>query len=61
VAKFYLWFSAALVISLYLVLYLTGVHTKLAQIIFQRLVYSITWYAYLTFSKRVREVYSRAS
>jgi len=61
VAKFYLWFSAALIISLYIVLDLTGVQTKLARIIFQRLVYSTTWYTYLTFSKKVQEVYSRAS
>lgn len=61
VAKFYLCFSAALVISLHIALYLTGVQARLARIIFQRLVYSTTWYAYLTFSKRVREVYSRAT
>ena len=60
-AKAYLSFSAALVISLYLLLGITGFQVQLPRIAFQRLVYSITWYTYLTRSKRVRETYYHSS
>jgi len=60
-AKAYLLFSAALVISLYILLTIIGFKVQLPRIVFQRLAYSITWYTYLRRSKRVRETYYHSS
>lgn len=56
-AKVYLVFSATVVILFHLLLFAAGWNINLARIIFNRLVYSATWYGYLTFSKRVRNTY----
>ena len=57
-AKVYLCFSAVIVILLYGIFAAGGLQVQLPRIAFRRLVYSITWFCYLTFSKRVRETYS---
>jgi len=57
VAKAYLLVGAVLPISLFLLLHLAGIHVDLLQVIFRRLVYSATWYSYLTASRRVKLTY----
>ena len=57
VAKAYLLVAAVLPISLYLLLYASGMHVDLVRIIFGRLLYSVTWFSYLTASRRVKVTY----
>lgn len=57
VAKAYLLIAALLPISLFLMLDLAGLQVDLVKIIFRRLVYSVTWYCYLTTSHRVKLTY----
>jgi hypothetical protein len=58
-AKAYLLVAPVIVISLYGILALSGLTVNLPIIIFQRLIYSAVWYAYLTRSKRVRDTFFR--
>jgi len=57
VAKAYLLVGAVLPICLFLLLHLAGMHVGLFGVIFGRLVYSVTWFFYLTTSRRVRLTY----
>jgi hypothetical protein len=56
-AKAYLLVAPVIVISLDSILVLVGLEIDLPRIVFQRLIYSAVWYAYLARSKRVRNTF----